>query len=69
MFDCIHANKLFCIYGKIEEIVQKLSRGYIYNLMDEHNELKELMERLYLSCAASFDEKDIAIKKLELFKK
>ena len=69
MFDCIHHNKLFCIYEKLEELVIKLNQGNIYNLMDEHNELKILIEKLYLSAAKNFDSEDIVKKKMEMWRK
>ncbi len=57
MFDCIHADKLWCFMEKLKDLAERLNRGYIYqyDFNDPENGVTKLITALYKSACANFD--------------
>ena len=58
MWDCIHADKLWCFLEKLEAVYEKLHNGWVYDWFDKQNEIFRLVEGLMLSAAANFGMKE-----------
>jgi len=49
----------------MEPLVRRLNEGYIFNFADHHNEIKTLMNKMYLCFSRTLDYKDALVVKIE----
>ena len=55
MFGCIHQDRMIKAYESMKPLIEKLNHGWFFNLQDDHNEVKELMEKIFLCFGKCLD--------------
>ena len=62
---CVHEHRMWKAMESLKPLVERLNHGYIFNIMDENNEIKTLMNKMYLCFSKCLDYQDELTVKLE----
>lgn len=62
-FSCIHQERMYKAFESMEVLMRRFQNGWVYDFMNEQNEVRKSMEKIYLCFSKCLEiENDITIK-------
>lgn len=62
---CIHQHRMWKAMEAMQPLVEKLNEGWMFDLINPHNEVRRLMNKMYLCFSKCLDYQDRLTVKIE----